>query len=202
MERKKLFIGSLLVGLIASACIDPIEAFAQESAGQGRRLWNNLMLWVNFGIMVFIFIRYARKPLMNYLHSVRKKLEDTLGEVDTRMTAVKSVAAEENEKLKGIDGEIREIHEKVLEMAQGEKEKIVESGRVAAEKMIENAKAYAEYRLAVARKAVFDEMVDLAVSMAEEKLKEGISKEDGERLLADFLKHLETSRPRLMEKAV
>ena len=202
ISGNKLFFGSLVMVLIASFWLDPLEAFAEEGIGSGRKLWNNIMLWVNFGIMVFIFIRYAKKPLMDYLHSVRKKIEGSLKEVDAQMASAKSVMTAEDAKLKGIDEEIRLIHERMLEMGRAEKEKIIESGRVTAEKMIENAKAYAEYRLAVARKVIFDEMVDLAVSMAEEKLKEGISQEDSDRLFADFLNHLETSRPRLSEKVV
>ena len=202
ISGNKLFFGSLVMVLIASFWLDPLEAFAEEGIGSGRKLWNNIMLWVNFGIMVFIFIRYAKKPLMDYLHSVRKKIEGSLKEVDAQMASAKSVMTAEDAKLKGIDEEIRLIHERMLEMGRAEKEKIIESGRVTAEKMIENAKAYAEYRLAVARKVIFDEMVDLAVSMAEEKLKEGISQEDSDRLFADFLHHLEMSRPRLSEKVV
>lgn len=198
--RNGLFFGSLLAALIVCLCMDPLEAFAEEGVGPGRKLWNNIMLWVNFGIMVFIFIRYARKPLMNFLNGVRKKMEGNLKEVDNRMAAAKSVIAEENNKISGMDGEIRVLHERIQEMARGEKEKIIESGRVAAEKMIENANAYAEYRLAMARKAVFDEMVDLAVSMAEDKLKEGISQDDRDRLLAEFIQNLEISQPGLSGK--
>lgn len=201
MSGKRLLLGSLAVGLIAGLLLDPLDAFAQEGSGSGRRLWNNIMLWVNFAIMVFIFIRFAKKPLMDYLHSVRKKIDVNLKEVDAQMVAAKSAMDVEDAKLKSIDDEIRQMHERILEMAKSEKEKIIESGKVTAEKMIENAKAYAEYRLARARKAVFDEMVDLAVSMAEKRLKEGISPEDGERLFSDFLTHLEKSRPRLVEKA-
>jgi len=191
-------VSALLVGLLLA----PLDAFADEGVSSGRRLWNNLMLWVNFGIMAFIFIRYAKKPLMDFLHGVRRKIEGNLQEVDVQLAAAKSAVSGEDAKLKGIDEEIRQMHERVLEMAKSEKEQIIDSGRVTAEKMIENAKAYAEYRLATARKAIFDEMVDLAVSMAEERLKERISPEDGERLFADFVDHLEKSRPRLAEKTL
>ena len=194
------FGGALVLGLVAVVLLAPLDAFAEEGISPGRKLWNNVMLWVNFGIMAFIFIRYARKPLMDYLHTVRKKIEGNLRDVDVQMAEAKSAMSAEDAKLKGIDEEIREIHERILEMAKSEKEKIIESGKLTAEKMVENAKAYAEYRLAMARKAIFDEMVDLAVSMAEETLKKGISQEDSDRLFADFVNHLERSRPRLSEK--
>ena len=202
ISGSRFFFGALVLGLVAAVFLCPLEASAEEGISTGRKLWNNVMLWINFGIMAFIFIRYARKPVMDYLHSVRKKIEGNLKDVDVQMAAAKSAMSAEDAKLKGIDEEIRQIHERVVEMATLEKEKIIESGKLTAEKMIENAKAYAEYRLSVARKAIFDEMVDLAVSMAEEKLKEGISKEDGDRLFADFLNHLEKSRPRLSEKII
>ena len=51
-----LFILLALIGLSAS------DVFAMEESGKGRIIWNNIMLWINFGILVFIFIKYARKP--------------------------------------------------------------------------------------------------------------------------------------------
>jgi F0F1-type ATP synthase membrane subunit b/b' len=66
--------------------------------------------------------------------------------------------------------------------------------------MIENAKAYANYKLALAKKKISDELVDTAVSMASERLRKGISQKDSDQLVAKFFTDLETSKDHLRKK--
>jgi F0F1-type ATP synthase membrane subunit b/b' len=60
--------------------------------------------------------------------------------------------------------------------------------------MIENAESYANYRISMAQKALSDELVEIAVSMAREKLARGVSEKDDDRLIENFLTGLETSK--------
>ena len=48
-----------------------------------------------------------------------------------------------------------------------------------------------------ARKQLSDEMVDMAISKVEEKLKEEISPEDNEKLVNDFLGNLGSAKMQL-----
>ena len=79
-------------------------------------------------------------------------------------------------------------------MAKREKDKIIEDAKTAAEKMIENAKRYYDYRMAFAKKTLSDEMVDIAISMVEERLSKEISEEDNEKLINKFFTDLQTSK--------
>jgi F-type H+-transporting ATPase subunit b len=180
--------------------LSPHEAFAEDGAGLGRKLWDNIMLWVNFGILVFFFVKYAKKPLMTYLRGVRKKIEENLASINAQMQHAKSLMAVETSKLEGIDQEIKETRERFLEMGRLEKEKIIESGRITAEKMIEDAQAYANYKLATARKEISDELVDMAISMVEDKLMKEVSQEDSDRLVVQFMTDLESSKEHLRKK--
>ena len=199
-QKRSLFvIGSLAFGVLIYLLIDPRTVLAEGGSGSGRKLWDSIMLWVNFGILVFLFLKFARKPLMAYLRGVRQKIEENLGAIHKEVGGAKSLLASESEKLKGIDQQLNEIRERIIEIARAEKEQIIENGKITAEKMIENARAYAAHRLALAKKAVSDELVDMAVSLAEEKLRKAISEEDADNLFAQFVGDLETSQG-LIEK--
>ena len=93
-----------------------------------------------------------------------------------------------------IDQRLTEVQQRILEMGRQEKERITEQGKVTAEKMVVGARAYSKYRMNLAKKALSDEMVDIAISIAEERLREAISEEDNENLNNLFIKHLETSK--------
>ena len=198
LTTKKYFL-IIPLALGASACLLLVcsQVFAAETVSAGRRLWDNIMLWVNFGVLAFLFMKYARKPLMDYLRGVQQKVEDNLNATDAEFRDVQSVKASEAERLKYIDERLEEIQRHVIEMGRKEKEEIIQRAKVAAEKMVQDAEIYSKYRLAMAKKALSDEMVDLAVSLVEESLKKGISETDNEKLIGEFVKDLETSKKRI-----
>lgn len=176
------------------------DAFADDGPSAGRRLWNNIMLWVNFGILVFFFMKYAKKPLLDYLRSVREKIEENLNTLNHEVRTARSSMEAENKKLQEIEDHLEEIKTRITEIGLAEKEKIIETGKATAQEMIENAKAYANYKLSLARKRISDELVDTAVSMAGESLAKGISPEDSDKLVANFFTDLETSKERLRKR--
>jgi F-type H+-transporting ATPase subunit b len=188
------------LGVALFVFIDFHEAFADGGTSSGRRLWNNLMLWVNFGILAFFFMKYAKKPLLDYLRSVREKIEESLNTINHDVQVAKSSMEAEQEKLQGIEDHLEAIKARITEIGRAEKERIIESGKATAQEMIENAKAYANYKLALAKKKISDEMVDTAVSMAAERLRKGISQEDSDQLVAKFFTDIETSKERLRKK--
>ena len=193
--KKCLIAVFLTLGFLICSFSCAPDTFAAGESTAGRRLWDNIMLWVNFGIMVFFFIKYAKNPLINFLRGTRKEIEEDLGQVEGRFNDAKSGMDSEAEKLEDIDRLTAEIQERILEMGRKEKEKIIAQGRAAAEKMIEDARAYSDHRLALAKKALSDEMADSAIAMVEKKLRKGLTEEDNERLVGSFLSALGTSRP-------
>jgi F-type H+-transporting ATPase subunit b len=150
------------------------------------------MLWVNFGILVLLFLKYGRKPLMGFLAGEREKTEKTLNEVDSKVREARLKLDAEEEKLRHLDGHLQDIRRTIIEVGQREKEKALEMARRTADQMMEDAHRESEYRLAAARKAVKDEIVDLAVSIVEKKLEAGINREKKDRLLDRFLSELNT----------
>lgn len=56
--------------------------------------------------------------------------------------------------------------------------------------MIRDAGTYAQRKMAAARKTAHDELVDLAVSIAEERLMEQMSAKDNDRFIEEFVSGL------------
>ncbi|MFC1581171.1 hypothetical protein ACFL4N_09735 [Thermodesulfobacteriota bacterium] len=168
------------------------EVFAAETTSSGRKLWDNIMLFFNFGILVFLFIKYARKPLINYLKSVRSSIKKDIDEVNGQLGEVKSLMGAEEEKMKKVDQRIAEIRETILDLGERDKKKIIAEAKTNAEKMIQDARAYAEYRMEMARKALSDEMVDMAIGIAEEQIIKGINDNDHDLLVTQFITGLGT----------
>jgi F-type H+-transporting ATPase subunit b len=155
------------------------------------------MLWVNFGVLVVVFIKFARKPLMDALRGARDKIGEELGTINKQHLDKKTDLNSQEAKLNNIQKHLDEIRARIIEMGEKEKQKIIEQAKIAAEKMVEDANTYARLQMDKARKQLSDEMVDIAISMAEERLAKEISKEDNEKLISDFLVNLEATKPHL-----
>jgi F-type H+-transporting ATPase subunit b len=186
-----IFLVSFFAGVLL---LDGSFAFAQEGTPSWRKVWNNIMLFFNFGILVFVFLKYARKPLMNLIKNMRLKIEETLNTTNHQVREAQAVLDAETAKLQAIEEHLEAIQKRILQIAQAEKDSIIEHGRASAERMIENAGDYANYRLGRARKALTDELVEIAVAMAKERLSRGISAQDDNRLIENFLHGLEASK--------
>jgi len=184
----------LFLGVVLSPFVTITDAFGAEASNAGRKLWDNILLWVNFGILAFLFLKFARKPLMDYLRGVRTEVQDELDEVGAQFDKAKTLKDAEQEKMDKIGESIDKIRESILELGRREKERIIKEGKIAAQKIIEHAENYSRYRIDLARKALADEMVDLAFSMVEETLKKGISKKENEDMVNQFVSELEGTK--------
>jgi F-type H+-transporting ATPase subunit b len=169
------------------------DAFAGEGISKGRKIWDNIMLWINFGILVYFFLKYGKQPLKDFIRGERTKIDTTLDTVNEKLNKAKSVLDEESDSLRDIDGRLHELKKSIIEMGQKEKEKAIETAKIAANQMMEDAKKKTQYKLAMAKKELKDEMVEIAVSLVEERLKEKISLDDDKILVNQFIDGLDTS---------
>jgi F-type H+-transporting ATPase subunit b len=170
------------------------DANAVEEIPKGRKIWDNIMIWVNFGILVFLFLKFGKKPLMNFLFGERNKIKDMLHQVDDSVKKARALMDAEYEKVKDIDRQLESIKEEIIALGKIEKETIIGSAKTTAAQMIEDAKRQSEYRLITAKEKFSAEMLEMAVSIAVEKLKKEVSPEDNDRFIDQFTSLLSTSK--------
>ena len=192
--RKPLLAICVTLGFLACMYLLIPDPVAAEESGSSRKIWDNILLWINFGILVFFFMKYAKKPLMDFLKSVRSKIRKDVDEVNDKLENATSLVNTESEKLKEVDSHVQKLRKAMLEMGEKDKERIIQEGKMTAEKMILDAKAYTEYRMTMARKALSDEMVDMAIGIAEERITQGITDKDHDNLVSQFISNLGTAK--------
>lgn len=95
--------------------------YGAEDLSAGRKLWDTVMMVVNFGILVLLFIKYGKKPLMEYLNGVRDEIGTDLDTVRSRHENAKSAWDEEAVKLDHMEQRIQEIEQEILELGRRER---------------------------------------------------------------------------------
>jgi len=188
-SRRSIFSICLGAGVLLSVSL----AEAAELTS-GRKLWDNVMLWVNFGILVFLFIKFAKKPLMDFLRGQKDKIEVNLQELEGKLSEKRAAMEAEAAKLADIDSRIEEIRQRLMEIGQREKEEVIQQAKDQAKRMLDKAELESKAIVAAAKKQLNAELAEMAVELVQERIIKAFSSEDQERLVEDFVQGLKGQR--------
>jgi F-type H+-transporting ATPase subunit b len=163
------------------------EASAADNSGNWRPVFDLVMRWLNFGIIVFILVKYARTPIRDFLLSRRE-------EVAREIERIEGKKEEANQKIQDAarmldESEVRfaRIKERLIQEGEIKKQKIIEDARQESKILLESTKKRLENQLVDAKKAFKSELVDMAVSLAMKRLPDEITAEDNQKLTDQFL---------------
>lgn len=163
-----------------------IVFFTAEDFSEGTELYYALMLWVSFGVLAFLYMKLANKPLKKFLKGQGDVISEQLNAIEDDVKKARSILDEESSKLKDIDDKIEEITKNILAVGKREKENIIEKAKFLADKMVEDAKSEAAFKMEIAKKRFSEDMLELAVSLAIEKMRADLTSEDDENLVLSF----------------
>ncbi|MDP2752794.1 MAG: ATP synthase F0 subunit B, partial [Nitrospirota bacterium] len=156
-----------------------IFAFAAVAFGSGGGeeaavpLWKDY-LWkiINFGILFFILFKFGKKPIQSFLKQRTELIEKTLKEAKEAKELAQKALQEVEERFRTKDKDIEEILSASKRAGEQERERLLEEGNKLREKIYEQAKVNIDYELKHAKDAIKAEAVEIAMELAEKKLKD------------------------------
>lgn len=171
-----------------------IVFFTAEESSEIMERYYSLMLWVNFGVLAFLYMKFANKPLKKFLKGQGDQISEQLKAIEADVNKARSILDEESNKLENINENIEKITENILAVGKREKENIIEKAKYLANRMVEDAKKEAAFNLEAAKKGFSEDMLELAVSITIEKIRKNISAKDDENLIESFSTGLNTEK--------
>ncbi len=177
-----------LVGLLLAA---PFTAHAAGGGEHGNSLLDWVWKLINFGILVFLLVKFVKKPLQDYLQQRKETIEKTLKEAREAKEMAQKALADVEERLVLKDKEIAAIIESAQDSGQREKARLIEEGEKMKLRILEQARMNIDYELRKAKEALHAEAAEAALSRAEQRIKEEITEKDQDRLFRESLKLLE-----------
>lgn len=169
-------------------------AFCAEEAGHGGEWKEWLWKILNFVILVFILVKFLGKPFKNFLKERTELIEKTLKEAREAKELAEKALAEVEERLKSKDKEIQDIISISERSAKIEYDQLIRQGEEMKEKVITQAKSNIEYELKAAIDRIRAEAVEIAMELAEKKIKERLSEEQQLRLIEESLSKMEARK--------
>lgn len=182
---KSMMLKYFLYYLVIVGIAFNIVVFKAEG-GELKKLWSESMVFVNFAGLVFLFLRFAKKPLVNYLKGEGDKIGEQLQSIEADVKDAKARMEAEAEKIKDLDDNLAGITESIIAAGAREKESIIERAQAIADKMVSDAKKEADFKMLTARKRFSEEMLEAAINITADNIKLHITKEDDEKLVDEF----------------
>ncbi|MCX8026296.1 MAG: F0F1 ATP synthase subunit B [Thermodesulfovibrionales bacterium] len=189
--KNYLLKSSLSVSVFLLALCFSTPSFAAGGGEHGFTLMDWFWKFLNFGILVFLLVKFVKKPIQDYLQQRKENIEKTLNEAKEAKELAQKALTEVEERLVLKDKEIASILEAAKEGGEKEKARLIEEGERMRVKILEQAKINIDYEVRKAKEAIQTEAAEAAMARAEELIKENITEKDQDRLFQESLKLLE-----------
>lgn len=193
---KKVQSSKIFNFLLFTSCfllLTSVAAFANEGGEAPQSLFK-AYLWpvINFLLLVAL-LAYAMKKadIKGFFRKRTELIEQSLKEAREAKELAQKALAEVENRIKMIDKEVEEIIASAKLSGEKEKGRLVEEGDKLKEKILEQAKTNIDFEVKQAKEMIKKEAVEIAMELAEKKLKEKLTKEEQLKLLEESVAKIE-----------
>ncbi|MGW8271956.1 MAG: F0F1 ATP synthase subunit B [Thermodesulfovibrionales bacterium] len=163
----------------------------EDGGGHGSPAMDWVWKFLNFGILIVVLFVFLRKPLNAYFKSRTELIERSIKEATAAKAMAEQAVKEMEEKLRLKDEEIEKLVAAAARAGEADRQKLIEEGKKMSEKILEQARTNIESELKNARERLKADATELAVDLAEKKLKQSLSDKEQQRILEESLRKLE-----------
>ncbi len=184
------FVGIVLWSATALASKGGADAHIAENPSAAG-LMILLFSFVNFFIFVYLIVRFAKRPLRDFLADRRKQLVEAMSAAARAKEEAEALKAEYQAKSAALEQARVEMVDEIKRLAEKDRERILAAAEEAGQRLRENAQRAAESELERARNELRAEAVALAAEIAQRDIIARLSDEERKRLVGDFLEAVE-----------
>ena len=182
----RIAIGSILL-IMVIILLGGAPSWAAESGAGWRPVYDLVMRWVNFAILVALLIKFARAPVRDLLQ----------GSKAAQANEIQKIESEKNHAIDELTHALKQIEDRYSRLT-GLKEKIVAEGEREKQRIIAEAKRESEllligaqqkivHKVQLARQSLRTEMVDIAVGYVIKELPDKITAEHNQQMVDRWL---------------
>ncbi len=141
----------------------------------------------NAGVLLWLFVRFGRRPVGSFLDNRRANVLKEMDEAQELKLAAEGRVLGYRDRAAQLDEETAHLREDLLRIGHDERDKIVADAAVRAEKIRKEADFVAAEQARLAAMEVRAAVVEAALAEAERSLREGLRPDDHARLAERFL---------------
>lgn len=142
---------------------------------------------MNFAVLLAILIFLLRKPAAQFLNDRIKGIQEQLEDLEAKKKEAENKLAEYNERLAKLTEEADQIIAQYKQQGEAVREKILQGAEASAAKLEEQARRTIDHEFKQAKKQLETEVLEKAISKAEDKLRSRITEDDQGKLIDEYL---------------
>ena len=162
-------------------------AFAADGSPEWRPVYDTIMRWINFFILVFLIYRYGRRPIKNFLAGRKHEVTREIDRLEERKQEVENQIAETHQQIQESGKRFEKIKSRITEEGKRKRQQIIDQANEQSRKMLEMEKKKAANKIAQARQQLLSETADRASDVALAQLPDEITDQDHRNLLDLYL---------------
>ena len=170
-------------------------SFAFASGGEGAEpslfkayFWAIINFLILVGLLVFMM---KKMDIKGYFKKRTELIEQSLKEAREAKELAQKALAEVEERLKIKDREVEEILKAARQSGERETGRLAEEGDRLNARILEQTRNNIDFEVKQAKEAIKQEAVEIAMELAEKKLKEKLTKEEQMKLLEESIAKIE-----------
>jgi F-type H+-transporting ATPase subunit b len=195
---------TLAVAIVLSAAAFPVTIVAQETHAattgseteepHGQTIVQTIAKIVNFAILGGVLVYFLKTPISTYLVSRSTQIrQDLVTAAELRSTAAAQLT-DIDRKLQALPAELEKLRIQGEEDVRAEQARIAQAAAAERERLIAQTHREIEARLRIARRQLTEHAAELAIKVAEERIKRTITPDDQLRLVDRYAAQLREAR--------
>jgi len=178
--------------LVVFVLLVSIPVAASSGSGFPEGYWFELTAKVVNAVVFFgVLFWLLKKPIAGAMKSQREDLARRLQEAEEKEKLADRKLKEIEERMARLSDEVEEILKRTDEAANREKDQIIQRAKEEAEKIRRTAEREIENRMRTARLELHQYLMDLAVSKAEQLMRERMTESDVRQSMDRYIRELE-----------
>jgi len=188
MLKKTAIVGGYMLTPLIMLHLSSFEALAADSANDWRPMFDLVMRWVNFLILAFLIIKFARLPVKSFLAGKKEDIAREIEELESAKDQMLLQIDESRQQIENSKDRLSKLKKTIIAQGEKNKIKIIKDAERESKILLESAKQKIESRISDAREAIKLELIDQAIALAIRKLPETITDQDNQRFIDAYLK--------------
>jgi F-type H+-transporting ATPase subunit b len=188
-----LFAAVFPVSIVAQPPHETTTA-SETAEPHGQTLVQTIAKIVNFAILGGVLVYFLKTPISSYLVTRGTEIrQDLVTAADLRSTAAAQLA-DIDRQLQALPGELEKLRLQGEQDVKAEQARIAKAAAAERERLIAQTHREIEARLRMAKRQLTEHAAELAVKIAEERIKRTITPDDQLRLVDRYAAQLREAR--------
>lgn len=163
------------------------SGWAGEGGSTWRATYDEVMLWLNFGILAFLLVKYGRGPLIAFLKGEAQRTAEEIERTENRKRQMDEKVLEMTAAAENRRARLQALKDRLIQEGDRKRREIIESARRDSRILLEQTQMGVEHQINEARQQLKAELIDRAVEAALERLPGVITADDQKKLVETFI---------------